>query len=228
MYVQLGVGTSTAMGATPAVRTQMTQPALGPNYPSGNPYRFYWAGTTFYDGIFFQAGYADQPLNSQCSGLNWFVYAQDSAGAQLQYIFGGCGTTGRHTFTLYNRGYDAQHQMYYYTAQIGATNIGYDVYSIHSSFSVSQTGAISEVSSSVPFTPGSPGLPRVTYSPALQVKNGSGTFIATVDGHVTRSNGGPYSTPCPPYEIDDGGTNAAPVYADTTPTHCFAQGTRLW
>jgi hypothetical protein len=227
-YVQLGMGTSTAMGATPAVRTQMTQPALGPNYPSGDPYRFYWIGTTFYDGIFFQAGYADQPLDSQCAALNWFVYAQDSLGNRIQYVFGGCGTTGTKYYTLYDAGYDFQDSAYYYSAQIGSTNIGYYVYSAYSTFSVSQSGPISEVSSSVGFPPGSPGLPRVTYNPAIQAKTSSGSFVNTVDGHVTRSNGGDYSTPCPPYEIDDGGTDAGPVYSTASPAHCYAQGTVLW
>lgn len=227
-YTQLGVGTTHSIMSADGVRSTLTQPGIGPEYPSGSPWRYYWVDASMRDGTFFQVGYADPALDSTCASLEWFVYAIDALGNTVNSSFGGCGTTGKRTFSIKNDGYYPGPGGYRYLAQMGSTTIGFSLYNSYAGFAVNRTGVISEIASFTPYPAGSPGLPRVDYSPALQVRDSSGAFVNTLDGHVTRMDGGAFGTPCPPYVIEDNGISDVSVYADLTPITCLSQGASLW
>jgi hypothetical protein len=226
-WVQLGIGTSHSIMSTTGVKTTMTEPALTPVEWSGSRWRYYWVGTTMRDGVFFQAGYSDPPLDSMCASLEWFVWAFDSMGGVISSTAGGCGLGGSRGFALRNTGYSATMLGYQYRAMTGGAYIGPSLYSDYAGFAVNRTGAISEISSdSVPV--GSLTLPAVTYAPALQVLNSSGSYIDTLDGHVTRIDGLYTATPCPPYAIYINGPEDVTIKSAFWLVICLAQGASLW
>lgn len=224
-YVQLGTSSSDPTSGT-RVQTSLTQPALGPNYPSGNPDRFYWIGTTFSSGAFYQTGYRDPALNSECGGLQWFMAAFNAAGQLVKYVVGGCGTSGARTFTIQYDGVNPASGNSRWIALMDGSilpNSAMDTWSTY--IPSNRTSIVSEVATTGSFG-GLPGLPSVTYNPAIVIYR-TGSWHAQTNGKVYRANGSPFTTPCPPYYISDLGTNSVRIYSASSGT-CLANGVTLW
>jgi len=228
-YVQLGTK-HTSTWTTNAVRTTMTAPGLSPQYPSGDPWKYYWISQTFANGDFFQAGYADPPLNSQCSGLEWLAWALDGSGNVLLNQFGGCVTSGTRTFEMINSGCGlcTIPNTYAWRAQLDSSYIGSPLWEFYSLVPVNSVHVVSEVSSANPISHTSPpGLSTVTYAPSVQYR-GSGAWQDLDNGSVYRATSSPFYSPCPPYEITAAWVNATVIQTDTTPAYCYMDGHLLW
>jgi hypothetical protein len=103
------------------------------------------------------------------------------------------------------------------------------MYSSLGTLPASATGIVSEVSTTTSFNHSAlPGLPTARYDAAVQVLLASGSWIGLSTGKVYRAKWGDFWTPCPPYVIDDLGTNAVRIYSDGTPASCLDDGTLLW
>jgi len=228
-YVQLGT-CSSSPGTGLGARTTLSAPGAGPNYPAGTPTRYYWVGTTLGDGLFMQVGYDDPALDTSCPTLRWFVYSQFiTSSYPSTWDTGGCGLSGSQTLTLVNVGWNQTVNKYMWRAKVGGTFVGSYMYSAHGTLPASATGVVSEVSTTTSFNHSAPpGLPSARYDAAVQVLLASGSWIGLSTGKVLRQNWGNFWTPCPPYVIDDLGTNAVKMYSDSTPTSCLADGTVLW
>lgn len=222
--VQVGTK-STDSRFTTQVRTTMTQPSAGANYPSGGPYRYYWIATRMSDGTFFQAGYADPDRHSNCSGLRWFVAAFDSSNNMLFNDFGYCGMTGTRTFSLEYIASGSTPSARKWVAKVNGSIIK-TFYTQSAGTVSSQTAVVSEVSQ-LPQYPDftfstAPWLPPVKYSPAVQIV-ANGSWTAQAGGRLFRG----YFAPCSIYYVADLGYNAVRPYSGSGGS-CSPDGTSLW
>lgn len=224
-YVQIGAN-STDVVQGEHLRTTLSSPAPAPNYPSGNPDKFYWVGTTFSSGVSFQVGYRDAARHTDCATLQWFVAAFNSIGEMTLYTKGGCGTSGTKSFMIAKTGTNPNTGYAIWSGHMNGSPLPGTAYQTYSSkVAANRSVVVSEVSTTGSFG-GDPGLAAATYSPAMQLMV-SGSWHAPGNGRVYRANGGSYYTPCPPYYISDLGTNAVRPHSNTAGT-CFANGVVLW
>lgn len=220
---QIGTGSSSDTSRNSLARTTMSEPALSNNYGSGGPDKFYWIGTRFDEGTFYQAGYRDAASDADCAGLEWFDAAFSATGVWLFYDKSQCGATGTRTFTLAFVYRNAQGTTFW-QAKAGTAFIPTTQLATSSNYlPASTTGVISEVSGDEPFAT-LPGLARVEYSPAVELYRAAAWNNQT-HAKMYRAN---YS-PCPPYYLSALGVNAVRIFSSSnTANTCIPSGGVLW
>jgi hypothetical protein len=204
----------------------MTQPSLGPNYPGGNPWRFYWIGTVFDDGSFYQVGYQDRPKDSDCAGLEWFSQGFDALGHRILVVDGGCGTTGARAFSMEFSSFSPSTGKTTWVSKMSGNGLPGTAFStFDTSFPLSFTYVVSEVSTVTNIY--TAGLPSVTYDSAIQKYSG-GSWFDIAHGVVYRGSGSTKAGPCPPYYVSDGGFDNLRVFSSSSTLTCHASGVALW